>query len=85
MWIISFMGETWINHCVHALRTESPHSRGALCIFPIGKKKKEEKNFFLKRKRMLQLRVAKDWMLAVGRPQDQGRCPESGVLQLRFS
>lgn len=21
MWLLSFMGETWINHCVHALHT----------------------------------------------------------------
>lgn len=37
MWLLSFMGETWINHCVHAHAHMLPHSRGALCIFPIGK------------------------------------------------
>ena len=35
IWILSNARETWINHCVIA--HSSPHSGGALFIFPIEK------------------------------------------------
>lgn len=62
MWILSFMGETWINHCVHALHTSCLTPEEHFAYFQL------EKHFF-KRKRMLQLRVAKVWMLADGPPE----------------
>lgn len=47
MWIISFMGETWINHCVHALHTSCLTPEEHFAYFQLEKHfflKKEEKN-----------------------------------------
>lgn len=63
MWIISFMGETWINHCVHTLHTSCLTPEEHFAYFQL------EKHCFLKKKmgkRMLHLRVGKVWMLADG-------------------
>lgn len=56
MWIISFMGETWIDHCVYALHTSSLTPEEHFAYFQLGKV-------------LLQSRVAKIWRLADGRPK----------------
>lgn len=46
MWILSFMRETWINHCVHPLHTSclTPEEHFAYFQLENLKKNKEEKN-----------------------------------------